>query len=222
VILAAVPIKPFGVAKERLSPVIGADERSTLGRAVAARTVGLVAEAGAEAAVVTADAGVINWAKALGLGVIREEAGVFSGLDGAAATVARRAAGMGVPWALVHADLPLAAAADFSAVFEIAVERPVIAPSYDGGTNVLTGTGADFPFSFGPGSFQRHLAHIPHAQVVCRAGLAMDLDTPRDLEMALSSPEGRWLGEHLQPTDRRQRTSEAEHTGNLWGWPTLR
>ena len=54
-ILAAIPIKPFGVAKARLAPVLGQAERSRLGRAIAARTAGLAAAAGAEVVVVTAD-----------------------------------------------------------------------------------------------------------------------------------------------------------------------
>lgn len=192
-ILAAIPIKPFGVAKKRLSPVLDAEQRSILGRAVAARTGAAVAAAGAEAVIVTGDDGVAAWAKELGMSVIAEDPRGRGGLNGAAATAARHAAGMGIPWAIIHADLPLADEADFRRVVQAAGRSPSIVASYDGGTNVITGFDPGFDFSFGPGSFRRHLARMPRATVVPRAGLALDLDTPRDLALARRAPAGAWL-----------------------------
>ena len=57
-ILAAIPIKPFGVAKRRLSTRLDAPARSRLGKAVAARTAAAATDAGALVAIVTGDADV--------------------------------------------------------------------------------------------------------------------------------------------------------------------
>lgn len=192
-ILAAIPIKPFGVAKARLAPVLGPEQRSRLGRAIAERTAGLAATAGAEVVVVTPDHGVEKWAKSLGHGVVIEDPADRRGLDAAAASAARHAAGMGLPWVIVHADLPSATDADLRRVFEAALDGPVIVASHDGGTNLLGGRGTDFPFSYGRGSFHRHLAAAPGAEVIANPRLALDLDRPRDLERARAMPTGRWL-----------------------------
>ena len=197
-ILAAVPIKPFGVAKARLSPVLGPAARLRLGRAVAARTAALAAEAGADVIVVTPDDGVAAWAKGHDLLVIREDPGSGGGLDGAASTAARHAAQLGMRWVIVHADLVVATAADLQAVFSSAATGPVIVPSYDGGTNLIGGARDNFSFSYGIGSFHRHLAAMPGATVISAPRLALDLDTPDDLSRARSSPAGAWLEEVLE------------------------
>lgn len=193
VILAALPIKPFGVAKARLAPVLGPAERSRLGRAIAARTAELTAAAGAEVCVVTADEGVAAWAKERELGVLREAPELGIGLNAAAAVAARHADRLGMRWAIVHADLPVATAADLDLVFGRAATDPVIVPSHDGGTNLIGGAGSRFPFSYGKGSFHRHLAHLPGATIITNPRLALDLDTPADLARARASPSGRWL-----------------------------
>ena len=162
-ILAAIPIKPFGVAKARLAPVLGQAERSRLGRAIAARTARIAAAAGAEVIVVTADEGVAAWAETESIGVLREDPDLGGGLNGAAATAVRHATDLGVRWAIVHADLPVAAEGDLRRVFEAASRAAVIAPSYDGGTNAIGGGGGDFPFAYGAGSYHRHLASSPEA-----------------------------------------------------------
>ena len=197
-ILAAVPIKPFGVAKARLSPVLGPTARSRLGRAVAARTAAMSAEAGAEVVVVTSDDGVAAWAKEHDLLIIREDPGFGGGLDGAASTAVRHAAQLGMRWVIVPADLPVATAMDLQAVFSAAATGQVIVPSYDGGTNLIGGSGDTFRFSYGIGSFHRHLAAMPDAAVISSPRLALDLDTPEDLTRARFSPAGAWLEEVLE------------------------
>ena len=198
-ILVAVPIKPFGVAKARLSSVLDRGQRSRLGRAVAARTAHTAAEAGAEVVVVTPDDGVAAWAKSSDIGVLREDSSGPGGLNAAAGAAARHATGMGIPWVIVHADLPLATADELRRVFNAAIDSSVLIPSYDGGTNVIGGRGHEFRFSFGSGSFHRHLARSPGAAVLTPPGLVLDLDTPRDLALVRGRPEGRWLDEVLQP-----------------------
>ena len=191
--IAALPIKPFGVAKARLAPVLGPAGRSRLGRAVAARTAALAADVGAEVVIVTADDGVAAWAKENDFDVVREMPELGGGLNGAARSAARHAALLDLPWVIIHADLPVVTRQDLRLVFDAARTSPVIVPSYDGGTNLIAATDAEFPFSYGAGSFHRHLATVPRATVVATPRLSLDLDTPRDLDRARSSPAGRWL-----------------------------
>ncbi len=71
----------------------------------------------------------------------------------------------------------------------------VIGPSRDGGTNALAASGPAIDFSYGPGSFHRHVHVMDRPEVVVRTGLALDLDNPDDLAHARrSSP---WLDELL-------------------------
>jgi 2-phospho-L-lactate guanylyltransferase len=183
-IVAAIPVKPFGVAKARLGPEINPATRSRLGRAVAAHTALAAAEAGAFVVVVTGDHDVAQWAEGLGYQVIPEDVRFGTGLNGAAAAAVDFSTANGAGWAIIHADLPLVAPGDLAAVFAMLHRGPVLAPSYDGGTNVIAATGAPFPFLYGPASFSRHLASRPTATVLTRPGLAIDLDSPRDLVQA--------------------------------------
>lgn len=188
--LAAVPIKPFGVAKRRLRGVLDARGRSRVGMAVAANTLEVLGSCGVDVAVVTADEGVAAWARQLGVSVI-EDPGL--GLDAAAAAAISAAAGR---WAIFHADLPLISREDVTAVFDALPAAGVtLAPAADGGTTVVAASIGHFDFAYGPGSFHRHLSRVaamPHA-VVCRPGLALDLDTPADLEIARRLSGQPWL-----------------------------
>ena len=194
--VVGIPIKPFGVAKQRLSPVLDAKQRSVLGRAVAARTASMLALSGAVPVVVTSDEEVARWAKSLHLEVVPEAIGGRPGLDRAARTLADAAGGEA--WAIVHADLPLATANDFIAVWDgLGANQAAIAPAHDGGTNVVAACGP-LAFSYGPGSFARHRTALPHAAVTVRTGLAYDLDTPGDLALMRALDRGAWLRSVLE------------------------
>jgi len=188
--VVGIPIKPFGVAKARLAPTLDGRARSRLGRAVARHTAGRVTATGVRPFIVTGDAAVRAWAEDNALGVIGEP--VPGGLD-AAATAVIAAAGDD-PWAVVHADLPLLTVADLEAVWRALDDGAVICPSRDGGTSLVAGVG-NCRFSYGPGSFHRHLSAMPSASVVVRRGLALDLDTAADLAVARVLPPGAWLDE---------------------------
>jgi 2-phospho-L-lactate guanylyltransferase len=182
-LLIAIPVKPFGVAKSRLQPAVNASRRSRLGKMIAARTAVEARATGARVAVVTADEGVAGWARDLEFEVVWEAPG--AGLNAAASAAVASAEGDRSDWLILHADLPLVSRVDITAAIDRhRPDRYVIAPSYDGGTGLIMGSGA-FPFSYGPGSFHRHVrAANGNADVVIRSGLALDLDTPRDLEAA--------------------------------------
>jgi 2-phospho-L-lactate guanylyltransferase len=196
-ILAAIPIKPFGVAKARLSGRLDPAARSRLGKAVAARTAAAATDAGALVAIVTADSGVAGWARSLGYLIIDERLSSRGGLNGAAEAAVLEATRRQRRWAIIHADLPLVTPAALSAVFAMAAKNVVMVPAHDGGTNVIAGRGTAVKFAYGQGSFHRHLAGYPSARVLTNPQLALDLDTIRDLTRATIDPAGRWLSAYL-------------------------
>lgn len=175
--VAVFPIRSFA-GLTRLSSALGERERAALVRTLAERVIAAAAGAGASAAVVTADDAVRAWGVASGLSVVGEP--VPGGLDAAAGAGVAAANG---PWLIVHADLPAVTSADIAAAIEVVgLGGTVIAPSHDGGTSLIGGVSKRFPFSYGVGSFRRHLAAAPKATTLVRPGLALDLDGVRDLE----------------------------------------
>jgi len=89
---------------------------------------------------------------------------------------------------IIHGDLPLLAAADLSALIDAASAGGIaIAPDrFDQGTNaVVLRAQSSFTFAFGRGSFAAHLEESGgEAALVRRVGLALDIDSPEDLEAA--------------------------------------
>ncbi len=197
-ILAAIPIKPFGVAKARLADRLDRRARSRLGKAIAARTAEAATDAGALVAIVTGDPGVARWARAHGYLTIDEATSAHEGLDGAAEAAIGEAVRRQRCWAVIHADLPLVTPAALSTVFSLAERDTVIVPSHDGGTNVIAGRGTAVSFSYGEASFHRHLALHPRARIVTSPELGLDLDTGLDLTRAAGLPAGNWLRDYLR------------------------
>ncbi len=195
--LVAIPVKPFGVAKARLAPLLTPEERSRLGKAVAAHTARVADESGGHVAIVTASPAVASWAHGLGLDTIDDPG---SGLDAAAAAAVARAGKTATPWLVLHADLPLLTVSDVAALIDaLAASSAVLAPSHDAGTAALGARAAFSRFGYGPGSYHRHRRALPTAAVVIRPGLAIDLDTTKDLSRILAMPAGRWVAELASP-----------------------
>jgi 2-phospho-L-lactate guanylyltransferase (CobY/MobA/RfbA family) len=97
------------------------------------------------------------------------------------------------PWIVLHADLPLLTGPELEAVETTRVDRGwAIAPSADGGTTALGGSGPAV-FTYGPGSFRRHLGRFPEAGIIVRTGLLHDVDSYSDLASARRVPRGSWL-----------------------------
>ncbi|MEX2322765.1 MAG: NTP transferase domain-containing protein [Acidimicrobiia bacterium] len=189
-----IPLKGFDTAKGRLSGRLSGDRRASLARATAERLLAAGRDAGFTVAIATPSEAVRRWARRHGVDVLTEPPG--GGLDGAAAAIADS----GNLWCVVHGDLPLVSANDLALVrHHLLAGRSVIAPSRDGGTNALGGSGA-MQFSYGPGSFVRHLAALAARSpvVIVTAGLTIELDTIGDLEAAAGLPAGSWLGEYLR------------------------
>jgi 2-phospho-L-lactate/phosphoenolpyruvate guanylyltransferase len=187
--LAALAVKPFGAAKQRLSRVLTPSQRHRLGRGLAERTLEIIEDAGLEPVVLAADAEVESWAMARSTAVLTDPG---DGLNGAAGGAAARATRLGRPWLICHADLPLLTAAELRGPAAVVASGGfVLAPSSDGGTSLLGGAGA-FAFAYGPASFHRHLARVARHEptIVTGLGLWLDLDSPADLTAALRHPRG--------------------------------
>lgn len=189
---AVIPLKGFDVAKGRLAPSLVPHQRSSLARAIADHVVLACIEGGLDLTIVTRDSNVAEWAAEHEVSVITDP---MLGLDAACAAGLPES---GTPWIIVHGDLPLLDGATMrQARLAISAGSAVIAPSRDGGTNLLGSTDR-VPFSYGPGSFHRHLAVISRPfQVFTGAESIVELDTPADLNAALGVPSGRWLAPYL-------------------------
>lgn len=174
-----VPVKAFAQAKARLAPALNAPERETLAREMAEGV--LRAARPLPASVVCDDLEVAAWAVVHGASVVWTPA---RGLNGAVAWgVASLAAGGTTRVIVAHADLPLATNLSPVAGFEGVTLVP---DRCEDGTNVAcVPTACGFTFSYGPGSFTRHVAEARRLglplRVLREPLLAWDVDVPGDL-----------------------------------------
>ena len=174
-----VPVKAFAEAKVRLADALAPEARVTLARTMAA---GVVRAAGfLPVAVVCDDRDVATWARGLGTLVIWEPG---QGLNRAVEDGVRRLARLGVRHETVaHADLPLATDLTWVGRFRGVTLVP---DRRENGTNVVgVPVDRDFVFSYGPGSFARHVAESRRLalplRIVRAPGLSWDVDLPTDL-----------------------------------------
>jgi len=187
-----IPVKPFGIAKERLSGVLDQSTRARLGKAVAAHTIRQAQAIASRVTIVTPDEAVAAWAADQDCAVVAEPPA--AGLDRAAALATGHHQDR---WVVLHADLPLLQPDDVALVVSAVASGWVLAPAHDGGTSAVGGRGS-FGFSYGPGSFVRHLAAAgPPVTVVSRTGLAVDLDDAHDLDVIRRHPDGSWIERYL-------------------------
>lgn len=178
---AVVPLKAGVERKSRLASLLDADARAVLADRMAAHVLARLAEAGVEAWVLAP----VRPAVCVEGRWLRDEAqGINAELERCRAMLD----GMGL--LVIHPDLPLLAVDDIAALTE-AAERcgAAIAPDRHGtGTNAIAlADGRPLAFAFGPGSFVNHRAGLPAAAIVNRSGLALDVDTPADLEAAIAA-----------------------------------
>ncbi len=188
--IVAIPVKPFDVAKQRLSSFLPADQRQALSVELARRTASATIEAGASPLILSADNAVSEWAATQRYEVLFDEGSSLNEAAHAATLFARND-----PWLFCHADLPLLRSYDVARALDVMVGGSwVLAPSSDGGTSLIGGVG-QFDFAFGPGSFHRHLARLTErtVSVVASVGTLLDLDVPADFRAAADHPRGAWL-----------------------------
>lgn len=188
-----VPVKAFGEAKRRLSSVLTPAARAALTRRLAAGV--LAAAPPLSTAVVCDDREVAAWARALGALVIWEPG---RGLNGAVAAGVAHLGTEGIGTVMVaHGDL--ARPGGLSRLLDGHPPDGVslVPDGRDDGTNVvIVPATAGFRFSYGPGSFRRHLDEVArsglHLRVVRGGDLSLDVDVPSDLPlMGCASPRVR-------------------------------
>jgi 2-phospho-L-lactate guanylyltransferase len=182
-----IPAKPFEEAKSRLAPDLSPASRQSLAAALFRRTCRIVCDfaGGDPVLVVTRSPDIEALAKDFGAMTLHE--GACPDVNAALTSAALYAVSQGGNSVLaVSADLPLLEAGDLAA---LTADRavPAIAPDRHGtGGNALLWHGArPAPYMFGPDSLARHLSAMaalgarPH--LICRQGLAVDIDDIADL-----------------------------------------
>ena len=176
-----VPVKDFSVAKLRLAPALPPEQRAALARAMAEKVIKAAGEV--PVAVVCDDTAVAAWARALGALVVWAPE---RGLNHAVQDGVRQLALLGVGHVTVaHSDLPLAE--DLAWVGEWPEVTLVPDHLEDGTTVIGLPSECGFVFSYGPGSFRRHLAEAERlglrVRVVHSPALSWDVDLPTDLNV---------------------------------------
>lgn len=189
-----IPVKSFGAAKRRLSPSLSEEARSVLAQRFANTVVD--AAHSLPVAIVCDDEGVSRWAQSRGLSVLREEG---RGLNAAVHLAVHQLRARGVSRAVVvHSDLPLAQ--DLRWLGD--ADGIVLVPDHRlDGTNAMSLPLHDeilgrFEFSYGVGSFRRHLEQA--LIIGLDTGIATtvshdpdlnhDVDLPEDLDEIMSGP----------------------------------
>jgi 2-phospho-L-lactate guanylyltransferase len=194
--VAILPVKRFGVAKQRLRDGLAAPTREALVEAMFTDVLESLGQAGLDGiVVVTASPVAQRIAREAGATVIHDQEtghndaallGIRAAIDGGADRVL-----------LVPGDCPVLDAEEVRALLarEIAPPSLLIVPDRHGtGTNALLISPPDaLAPSFGPGSCQRHSALASerrvNAEIVEVPSLGLDIDTPEDLEAFTARPD---------------------------------
>ena len=178
---AIVPLKARGSRKTRLGHVLSPGERDELGEALLARVLAALDGCPFVArTLLLSDRRPCGWE-----GELVPDLGRGLNAELAAAVAAGRQRRI----AVFHADLPLLTPRDVSALLFAAGDGSALAPDRHGrGTNAIAVNDADaMRFSFGADSFRLHREGLEGPNVVQTPGLALDVDVPADLGVALAA-----------------------------------
>jgi 2-phospho-L-lactate guanylyltransferase len=191
-IWAIVPVKPLRLGKSRLAGVLSDAERAVLNRMFLEQTLDILRSTPTvtQTLVVSRDPAALAIAREFGARTVLEDG--TPNLNSAltrATLLARNYATQGV--LVLPADLPILTKNDLLLFFEAVRPAPcmVITPDrHEDGTNaLLMAPGGLVPYTFGPGSFQKHceLAQKVGArlEIVRNERIELDLDTPADLAL---------------------------------------
>ncbi len=204
---AVIPVKPFVLAKGRLSSVLTPEQRMQLAEAMLCDVLEAAQAAGtiADIYVVSSDPQVAFIAGRFGARVIDDIVGELNGALEAARNWIRQRE----PHArllVLPSDLPVATSADIDAIGQSLGHEDGIAvvPAHDrDGTNaLLLGGQTELPFAFGPCSFERHVEAAQmwdiRIETIEVSGLEYDLDQPHDLEMIARHKTGPHTSRRLE------------------------
>ena len=189
--IAILPIKGFGIAKQRLSALLGSGSRQALAQAMFSDVLASLRHVrGLDAiAVVTAEPAAESVVRRTDVRLLRDRE--QAGQSAAAAIGIAHALEQGFDRALlVPGDTPLLDPHELDAMLERADEEgtalSIVPDRHQSGTNalLLCPPTAIRP-SFGPGSLERHRAAAREAGLAHRieeiSSLMLDVDTPADL-----------------------------------------
>ncbi len=192
---AAVPVKEFAGAKQRLAPLLSPEQRQALAAAMLEDVLAALAQAPLAGIVVnTLDPLATELAQRYGARVVTENA--RDGHTCAVAAMAHMLAAEGRDAMLtVPGDIPRVTAAEITEV--IAARRPApsltIVPAHDerGSNAVLCSPPLVMPLRFGDDSFLPHLAaaraHGIEPTVLKLPGIGLDIDQPDDVRALLQA-----------------------------------
>jgi 2-phospho-L-lactate guanylyltransferase len=190
---AAVPVKEFAGAKQRLAPLLTPEQRQALAAAMVEDVLAVLADAPLAGILVnTVDPLAAELARRYGARVVTD--GARDGHTGAVAAMARILAAEGRQAMLtVPGDIPRVTATEIAAVIEGRRPSPslTIVPAHDGrGSNaVLCSPPLVMPLRFGDDSFLPHLAAARalgiEPTIVKLPGVGLDIDQPGDVEALL-------------------------------------
>ena len=190
---AAVPVKEFAGAKQRLAPLLTPRQRRELAAAMLEDVLTALADALLAGVMVnTVDPLAAELAHRYGARVVTD--GARDGHTGAVAAMARILAAEGRAAMLtVPGDIPRVTASEIAAVIEARRPAPslTIVPAHDGrGSNaVLCAPPRVMPLSFGDDSFLPHLSAARaigvEPTIVKFPGIGLDIDQPSDIQALL-------------------------------------
>ncbi|MEB2334049.1 MAG: 2-phospho-L-lactate guanylyltransferase [Anaerolineaceae bacterium] len=191
-IWAIVPVKPLRRGKSRLAGMLSEDERTQLNHALLEHTLNTLSALKeiTKVLVISRDPLALNLARQYDARTVQEEGTPHLNAALQRATIAAQA-GRALGILILPADLPLITTEDVRALLDRAVKPPVVAIAPDRhkrGTNALVISPAGLiEYAFGEDSFQRHSELAKQAgarlEIVDSFSLALDLDTPEDLEI---------------------------------------
>lgn len=197
-IWAVVPVKDLQHAKQRLTPILDADQRRALLCAMLQDVLGALARATclAGVALVTRDETIRAIGDDFGVRVLTEP--INRGHTDAVTLGAQTLSDEQMPGMLtLPADIPLVSPEEIAALVSAHASSPpalTIAPARDKlGSNAMLCSPPDvLPFRFGDNSFYPHLQRARdlgiEPRVVERPGLGLDIDTPDDLRTFAAQP----------------------------------
>jgi 2-phospho-L-lactate guanylyltransferase len=191
-IWAIVPIKPLNRSKSRLAPVLDSRQREALSRQMLAQTLTTLKQVKGITGIlaISRDHHALTLARQFGAQTVQESgAPELNNALGRATQLASTWGAQGV--LLVASDIPFMAVKDIEGMLALA-DRPqimVIASDRHGeGTNVLLVQPPGLiTYSYGVGSFRKHVAEAKRAGIPVRVygspTVALDVDVPADLKM---------------------------------------
>ncbi len=193
---AAVPVKEFAGAKQRLSPLLTQAQRLALAPAMLEDVLAALTAAPLAGVMVnTLEPVAQTLARRYGARVVTDDArGGHTGAVAAMAAILEREGAEGM--LTCPGDIPAITGAEICSVLRTHGETPAftIVPAHDerGSNAILISPPQAMPLSFGDDSFLPHLdtarAHGMCPRIVYAEGISLDIDNPQDVRRFMAAP----------------------------------